>query len=203
MSSLLDTFGPPVGRIPGLFGVVQQRGSEKGRAKVGMCKEKNDAIVCCWWKGAESRSSLKSGILSAWQEHKGWHLPWMRLDKEVTHTQKNPTKSWVSCTQMHTAGIYIYIFRNPKINLNFASLTDAALNEYPRSIRDSQTYCITPSFYINTDVTLWHPSASLYRLKYWVSPEPFLAARQWSQFCWSLSCHIFSSSGLAFHGLLS
>lgn len=75
MSSLLDTFGPPVGRIPGLFGVVQQRGSEKGRAKVGMCKEKNDAIVCCWWKGAESRSSLKSGILSAWQEHKGWHLP--------------------------------------------------------------------------------------------------------------------------------
>lgn len=75
MSSLLDTFGPPVRRIPGLFGVVQQRGSEKERAKVGMCKGKNDAIVCCWWKGAESRSSLKSGILSAWQEHKCWHLP--------------------------------------------------------------------------------------------------------------------------------
>lgn len=47
----------------------------KRRAKVGMCKEKNDTIVRCWSRSAESCSSLESGILSAWQEHKGWHLP--------------------------------------------------------------------------------------------------------------------------------
>lgn len=47
----------------------------KRRSKVGMCKEKNYTIVCCWSRSAECCSSLKSGILSAWQEHKGWHLP--------------------------------------------------------------------------------------------------------------------------------
>lgn len=63
----------------------------------------------------------------------------------------------------------------------------SALNKYDWSVRDR------PMSNRELLHKYWRhpPSASLYYFKYWVCPEPILAALQWFQFCSFLSCYIY------------